>query len=387
MILVDRPYVSKLLEDTIIKNNIPTLSTIDDVDLIRSDKLKLLNSDNALEIVKGNGLRIYSNSENTIDWITKNLKDTYLPEKINLFKDKVKFRELLKVICPNFYYKKVKASELKSLSIDEIRLPFIIKPAVGFFSMGVHKVSNINEWDRTIELMEKELEDVKGLYPEEVMDAKYFIIEECIEGEEYAIDAYFDSNGNPVILGILKHIFSSGEDVSDRVYITSKEIINTNMKLIEDFLCELGKLTDLKNFPLHLEVRIDENDKLLPIEVNPMRFAGWCTTDIAYYAYDINTYEYFIFDKKPDWNSILKNKDDKIYAIIVLDNSTGIPAEDIKGFDYDKLILNFGKIHELRKVDYKNYPVFGFIFTETSMNNYTEIDKILKSDLKEYLIK
>lgn len=73
--------------------------------------------------------------------------------------------------------------------------------------MGVHKVSNINEWDRTIELMEKELEDVKGLYPEEVMDAKYFIIEECIEGEEYAIDAYFDSNGNPVILGILKHIF------------------------------------------------------------------------------------------------------------------------------------------------------------------------------------
>lgn len=387
MILVDRPYVSKLLEDTIIKNNIPTLSTIDDVDLIRSDKLKLLNSDNALEIVKGNGLRIYSNSENTIDWITKNLKDTYLPEKINLFKDKVKFRELLKVICPNFYYKKVKASELKSLSIDEIRIPFIIKPAVGFFSMGVHKVSNINEWDRTIELMEKELEDVKGLYPEEVMDAKYFIIEECIEGEEYAIDAYFDSNGNPVILGILKHIFSSGEDVSDRVYITSKEIINTNMKLIEDFLCELGKLTDLKNFPLHLEVRIDENDKLLPIEVNPMRFAGWCTTDIAYYAYDINTYEYFIFDKKPDWNSILKNKDDKIYAIIVLDNSTGIPAEDIKGFDYDKLILNFGKIHELRKVDYKNYPVFGFIFTETSMNNYTEIDKILKSDLKEYLIK
>lgn len=35
------------------------------------------------------------------------------------------------------------------------------------------------------------------------------------------------------------------------------------------------------NFPVHVEIRVKE-DKICPIEFNPMRFAGLCTTDIAY---------------------------------------------------------------------------------------------------------
>ena len=50
-------------------------------------------------------------------------------------------------------------------------------------------------------------------------------MEEYVEGEEYAIDCYFDEKGEVVILNILHHKFSSGRDTSDRVYSTSKEII------------------------------------------------------------------------------------------------------------------------------------------------------------------
>lgn len=35
----------------------------------------------------------------------------------------------------------------------------------------------------------------------------------------------FNRDGKPVILNMMKHIFASGKDVNDRVYITSKEIV------------------------------------------------------------------------------------------------------------------------------------------------------------------
>jgi hypothetical protein len=42
-----------------------------------------------------------------------------------------------------------------------------------------------------------------GIYPEQVLDTRSFLIEEYIEGDEFALDAYFDGDGNPVILNIL----------------------------------------------------------------------------------------------------------------------------------------------------------------------------------------
>jgi hypothetical protein len=50
-----------------------------------------------------------------------------------------------------------------------------------------------------------------------------------------------------------------------------------SIKLILNILSKIGKELHLKNFPAHAEVRIDEN-KIIPIEVNPLRFGGFCTT-------------------------------------------------------------------------------------------------------------
>jgi len=40
---------------------------------------------------------------------------------------------------------------------------------------------------------------------------------------------------------------------------------------------------------------------------------------------------------------------------------------------------------DLRKLDIKQYPVFGFVFAETSLDNEQELTKILISDLKKYI--
>lgn len=69
---------------------------------------------------------------------------------------------------------------------------------------------------------------------------------------------------------------------------------------------------NLKNFPAHIEIRIDKNGNINPIEVNPLRFGGWCTTgDISWYAYGFNSYEYFLKGKKPDW--VMKKNLSKFY--------------------------------------------------------------------------
>jgi len=348
---------------------------------------KVISEDEAIEIArKTDNPVIYMTSENSIDWITKNLAFSNLPEKIALFKDKLKFRELTKSIFPSFYFKGVCVEDLTKIQFKEITQPFIIKPKVGFFSMGVYKVSSYKEWINTIDLIIEEIEQIKDLYPKEVLDTSSFIIEQCINGEEFAVDAYYNSTGEPVILSILKHTFSSDKDVSDRVYTSSKDIIENNLKEFTNFTEKIGKLAGVKNFPIHIELRRDDDGTLLPIEVNPMRFGGWCTTaDISFLAYGFNPYLYYYSQKKPNWSEVLKGKEEKLFSIIVLDNSTGIDVNKITSFNYEKLLLNFEKPIELRKIDYKKYPVFGFLFTETREDNFIELKNILDSDLNEFV--
>ncbi|MGF7186906.1 hypothetical protein GGQ84_003042 [Desulfitispora alkaliphila] len=386
MIILDKPYVSTFLEETIVKLDLPVLNNGIKAEFNLSNKIKFLDDKEFVKRFqeKNEGL-VYTNSENSINWITNNLSFTDLPQKIEVFKDKVKFRELLKSMHPNFFYQEVGFDNLDEIDVTEIEMPFIIKPSIGFFSMGVYKVSSISQWRDVVNKLKKEVNSLADNYPAEVINTNKFIIEENIEGEEFAVDVYYDNEGKPVILNILKHIFSSREDVSDRLYITSKEIIEKYYSGFTSFLSELGKLINLKGFPMHIEFRIDKDENIVPIEVNPMRFAGWCTTDIAYYAYGINIYEYFLKQKKPLWEEILKDKEGKTYSIVIADLPRDVKVATIEGIDYDKFKSYFENPLEMRKVDYIKHGVFAFLFAETSEGNWQEIDGILKSDLKEYL--
>lgn len=387
MIILDKPFISDFLKQTIEENCFPVIKTDIAVELGFSKRVNILSEEDTVQKVKSseNNL-IYSTSENSIGWIAENLSFTDLPDKIELFKNKVKFRTLIKEMYPDFYFREIRLDELDDLSVESIPMPFIIKPTVGFFSMGVYKVTSASEWREVKQMLISELLSVKSLYPTEVLNTTSFIIEQCIEGDEFAVDAYFDASGEPVILNIYKHVFSSNDDVSDRVYISSKKIIESNIDQFTEFLVEVGKRADVKNFPVHVEIRCEQDGSIVPIEINPMRFGGWCTTaDMTYLAYGFNPYTFYFSQTKPDWNEILKNKVGKLYSIIVLDNSTGIEGNKITSFNYDLLLSNFENPLELRKIDCKEYPIFGFLFTETTEDNFSEIESILKSDLNEFI--
>jgi len=387
MIILDKPYISEFLLDTLERNNIPVIHNNVVSEFSQERNLNLISEEAAIKHFNGAGYPLlYTNSENSISWIEKNLQNTSLPGKIRLFKNKVLFRDLIRDLFPDFFYKGVSLEELESIDVSGFPLPFIVKPAVGFFSLGVYKVEKPEDWTETVKTIIKEVDLIKDLYPPEVLHTGEFIVEECIEGDEFAIDCYFNEDGNPVVMNIMKHIFSSGADVNDRVYITSKAIIEEYLDPMTKFLSEIGKRAGLINFPAHVEVRIDKNDVVAPIEVNPLRFGGWCSTpDLAWHAYGINLYEYLFRQKEPDWNSILKDKNGSVFSNIVLNNSTGIEGRNIQSFDYIKLLSDFENPLELRKADYSKFPLFGFLFCETRQQNMQELDRILMSDLKEYV--
>jgi phosphoribosylamine-glycine ligase len=84
---------------------------------------------------------------------------------------------------------------------------------------------------------QKELtyENLKSIYPKEVMDASTFIIEDYLEGEEFAADAYFNAEGEVVILNILHHKFSSSTDVSDLSTPPLKALFANTKTLLKPF--------------------------------------------------------------------------------------------------------------------------------------------------------
>ena len=387
MILLDFPYVSDFLIQTVIDNKFPVIATKEAKQIAGNKAINWIAEDAAARYLKENpNTPIYTNSENSISWIQKNTQATELPEIIEVFKNKYKFRKLVKEAYPDYFFESVDVENLRNMDVSGFRFPFIIKPAVGFFSIAVYKVDRAEDWTETVAKIENDIVKTQSLYPKEVIDNTQFIIEQFIPGEEYAFDCYFDKDGKPVILNILHHVFTSENDVSDRVYTSSPEIIIMLHGPIHDFLTLIGSKIKLRNFPLHVEIRMDDSGKIFPIEVNPMRFGGWCTTgDLAWFAYGINSYEHFFYSKKPDWESIFKTRKGKKYSLILLDNTSGVKSEEIEAFDYNALLMDFEKPLHLRKIDLDKFGVFGFLFTETTQGNETELTEILHSDLKKYV--
>jgi len=386
MILLDKPYVSDFLKQTIVEQQLPVIRTERVQQFELDGGVRLREPVAAIEAFKNGGTPLlYSNSENAIPWIVDNLAFTGLPDQINLLKDKAAFRELSKELFPDFQFRTVGLHELDTIDPASLRLPCVIKPAVGFFSMGVHKVVDPAEWPDVVRAIRAEMAAVQALYPVAVLDTTKFIIEDCIEGEELAVDLYYNDAGRPIIVNILLHLFGSDKDVSDRVYVTSADIIRHYRARLKAVLADIGRLANLRNFPVHAEVRIDNRGRIRPIEVNPMRFGGWCATDIAYHAYGINPYLCYFRQQEPDWNRILADQSDRVYGLVVLDKPGDVPAERISAFDYEQLLARFEQPLELRRIDYREYPVFGFLIVETRADNMAELEAILQSDLKEFI--
>jgi len=387
MILIDKPFASDFLLQTIRKNRYQVVSTQVAKELLQDDTLTWVSEEEAATFIRENpDTPLYSNSENALAWVAQHLGDSAFAFHAQLFKDKVKFRELIKASYPDFIFRQVQLDEIQNLDPKALPFPFVIKPSVGFFSLGVHVVRDEADW--TVARGALNIENLKSAYPPHVLSTSSFIIEEYIEGEEFAIDCYFNKKGEVVILNILHHKFSSGADTSDRVYTTSKEIVLKYKEVFGEFIQSIGQQAGIKNFPAHVELRLDSKGRINPIEINPLRFGGLCTTaDLLGIATGFSPYDFYHKNLKPDWEKVFYGKESKLISIVVLNNNSGYAPDEIESFDYDLLSLDFENALTIRKFDVNNYSAFGFVFAETSPENEAELYNILVSDLRKYITK
>jgi hypothetical protein len=259
----------------------------------------------------------------------------------------------------------------------------VIKPAAGISSIGVKRVERASEWSDAVAFLRHDLATYAGNYAGAVVDGSKVLVEEWIPGIELAVDCYFDSRAEPVILNVMEHMFRDAADTSDLVYYTRRSLVRRHYHAIREFLVRLGDLFDLKRFPMHLELRLTPHGQLLPIEVNPLRFAGLGTTELAEYAYAINVYKHFFRETSPDWDAILADKDDSVYSFLCTDVPTalfGQPGLVIRDRD---LARQFGEVLEYRILDETETSTFAVIFLRS--DDLEENRRILSLDLGRFM--
>ena len=386
MVILDEPYASPQLISWLAATGHPVLDNAFARGAAGGAALNLVGAKQAIAAIE-TGERLYTNSENALAWISQHVSNEGLLRAISLFKDKVAMREMLQASDPGFFFCSATLEQLHAIDFSELKdqLPFIVKPARGFCSMGVYAITCEAEWASALANIDAEVAGWADKYPDAVVAVQDFILEGYISGQEFALDAFFDDEGRAHVLNVLRHDFASADDTSDRMYVTSADIVRTHAGKFEAWLSEVNGSVGARNVPVHAELRVSEDGRIRPIEFNALRFAGLGGTDIAEYAFGFRSFEAFLTGTPPDWEAAFAHAGNDVFVMSLLN----VPqdADDDARLDYEALAARFSQVLELRRFDAARLGCHGFLFLCASgEQGLRERDFLLHSDLREFLV-
>ena len=386
MFILEGPYVSGLLADTVAASGLPVLDTsMARRSLAGRDVMWLDDAAFSAAYRAAEAPRLYTNSENAIGWVMEHLAGTGLSRMVNVCKDKVAFRHFIADMHPGYGYREFRLGQADDFDPTSLRVPFVVKPAVGFFSLGVHVVARVEQWPAIAATLKSEARRHAATYPQHVLDFDRFIAEEVIPGDEYAVDAFYDADGRLTVVNVYGHLFASADDVSDRVYHTSVALVQRMAGPLGAYLQAFGRRAGLANFPVHAELRVAADGAIGAIEVNPLRFGGWCATDLAHFAYGVNPYRCYLDGEHPDWDELAVSRAGVVTALVVADVPAHVDLASIESVDYQAFAARFSRLLELRPVEYHRYPVFAFTFVQVPEDDQGELFAVVGADLTQYL--
>ncbi len=212
---------------------------------------------------------------------------------------------------------------------------------LGTASIGIRTVHGQQEWEKAVDSVIKDIDIAKEHMNPAMLNDSSFLVEEFVDGDEFACDGFWNANGKTVITGIYQHPFASSLDVSDTVYYTSKKVVAETIEPTMQVLEHIGNKLGMRSFPFHFEFRLS-NSNLFPIELNPLRFGQVALPDITEYAFGFNPYDLFFADERPDWDSLLTDvSNSKVYAFVLASIPPKYESEKYR-FDEESFCDNFG---------------------------------------------
>lgn len=329
------------------------------------------------------GEPLYAMSESHFGWVAENVSRKNVLHGLSIFKDKEKMRELLAPMYPDCFYQAVNADDLAGMPFPADRAPFVLKPSVGFLSLGIYIIRTEEDWIKALFDIAQNRGEWSRWYDKSVIGTNRFIMESLIEGTEYALDAYYDQDGEPHLLNILRHDFANAEDTADRLYVCGKQIMQEKKQLMLDFLRQANEYCKVTGFPVHVEVR-ESNGIVYPIEFNPLRFAGLGGTEISQMAFGFFTFAHYLQNTEPDWDAAFERAGDDLYCMSVLNPPAGTPAGT--RFDYAAFGSEWRSPIAMDRFDFDESGIMGFLFWKTSATDDSERIRMLNDDLSDYLI-
>jgi len=378
VVIIEAPFVSDLMVETIEKNGIPVLKNEMSEKRV-AHGVVLSDSEFCKEYEKIG--KLYTVSENALGWIYNHIHDKRFLDGISIVKDKSAFRKICRDIYPDFFFKELDINEMEQLNVDSVVFPCVIKPSVGFLSKGVFVVHDKKEYQAAVKSLQNDFAKAGADFPEFVVGKSRFLIEEYIHGEEYAVDAYYDEHESPVILNIFHHKFMDESDTSDRLYLTNKGLFDHYEEPFTAFLTNLNKTMHLRNFPMHIEFRYD-GKKAVPIEINPLRFTGFCLNELQVFISGNHPMQSFLKGIHISKEEMWKGKENLTYAFTVLD----LPSDcEDKTFDEVKFREDFPGVIDVRRVPDKSSGVAATVFLKTETKNLHAFDRIMSLDMHEYM--
>lgn len=322
------------------------------------ETINILKDAEAASSIQDNNAVVIMNWEASLSFILENLPQQRL-NQVNAFKNKATFRQLVKDLYPNLFYIELTRENLRDFKFPDKVETVVLKPSLGTASIGIRTVHGQQEWTKAVDSVLEDIDIAKEHMNPAMLNDSSFLVEEFVDGEEFACDGFWDKNGKTVITGIYQHPFASSLDVSDTVYYTSKQVIAKTIEPTMQVLEHIGTKLGMRRFPFHFEFRFS-NGNLFPIELNPLRFGQAALPDITEYAFGFNPYDLFFADEAPDWDSLLINpSNSQVYAFVL----ASIPAKyepEKYSFDEESFCQSFGnKILNYLPSNPEITPFFG----------------------------
>ncbi len=311
----------------------------------------------------------------------KTISETKLKATV-LLKDKFLFRQTIAGLFSDYQFQSIKISDLPSLQVTN---KMAVKPRKGFFGTGIRFIDRHSDLEKIQNEILAEITNNRKTFvnADNILSSEELLVEDYIGGSEYAVDMFYDRKGKPQLLNVYEHPTPKNEAYIHALYCSSRRTYKKIAPKAIDIFTKLNRILNVKNYIIHAEFKLD-NDKFIPIEMNPLRLGGMGLGNMCYYSQGVNPYEYLIKGEAPDWQTIWNKNEhqDAVYNFLIAYNGATVDVNKTKP-NISKLKQDLGEILGETHFDYQKNLVFGIFISRESEETMKNLKKIEFNDYFE----